>query len=43
LLSAKPGAFAAKSLAELVDLFQIKYTGAERFADDFTSWRLPPW
>jgi 4-amino-4-deoxy-L-arabinose transferase-like glycosyltransferase len=43
LLGAKPWSFAAKSLAELVDLFQINYTGAERFTDDFTSGRLPPW
>ncbi|HEX9371433.1 MAG TPA: hypothetical protein VF897_10515 [Roseiflexaceae bacterium] len=43
LVASKPAAFVTKSLAELVDLFQINYTGAERFADDFTSGRLPRW
>jgi 4-amino-4-deoxy-L-arabinose transferase-like glycosyltransferase len=41
LIAAKPTAFAAKSLAELVDLFQINYTGAERFTNGFTTGRLP--
>jgi hypothetical protein len=43
LIAARPLAFAAKSLAELVDLFQINYTGAERFTGGFTTGRLPPW
>jgi hypothetical protein len=43
LISARPLAFAAKSLAELVDLFQINYTGAERFTGGFTTGRMPPW
>ena len=41
LIAAKPAAFVAKSLAELVDLFQINYTGAERFTNGFTTGRLP--
>ncbi len=41
LLQARPGAFAAKSAAELVDLFQINYTGAERMSGGFTQGRLP--
>jgi hypothetical protein len=41
LIAAKPTAFVAKSLAELVDLFQINYTGAERFTNGFTTGRLP--
>jgi hypothetical protein len=43
LIAARPGPFVAKSLAELVDLFQINYTGAERFTDGFSTGRLPPW
>ncbi len=43
LIAEKPLAFAAKSLVEMVDLFQINYTGAERFTGGFTTGRLPPW
>jgi hypothetical protein len=43
LIGARPLAFAQKSLAELVDLFQINYTGAERFANGFGVGRLPRW
>jgi hypothetical protein len=43
LIAARPGAFVTKTLAELVDLFQINYTGDERFTDGFTTGRLPPW
>jgi hypothetical protein len=42
LIRARPLAFARKSLAELVDLFQINYSGDERFTDNFTTGRLPP-
>jgi hypothetical protein len=41
LIAAKPTAFTTKSLAELIDLFQINYTGAERFTNGFTTGRLP--
>ncbi len=41
LIAAKPVAFILKSLGELVDLFQINYTGAERFTNGFTTGRLP--
>jgi 4-amino-4-deoxy-L-arabinose transferase-like glycosyltransferase len=43
LIAARPAAFAQKSLAELIDLFQINYTGAERFTDGFSTGRLAPW
>jgi len=43
LIAAKPRAYIQKSLAELVDLFQINPTGAERFANQFSSGRIPPW
>lgn len=43
LLRAAPGAFVAKSLVELVDFFQINYTGAERLSDGFALGRLPRW
>jgi hypothetical protein len=43
LIVAQPVAFATKSLIELIDLFQINYTGAERFTGGFTTGRLPPW
>jgi hypothetical protein len=43
LIAANPRAFIQKSLAELVDLFQINPTGAERFANKFSSGRIPPW
>jgi len=43
LIGAKPLAFLQKSLGELVDLFQINYTGAERFANGFGLGRLPRW
>lgn len=41
LIRERPLAFAQKSLAELIDLFQINYTGAERFTAGFTTGRLP--
>jgi 4-amino-4-deoxy-L-arabinose transferase-like glycosyltransferase len=43
LLRATPGAFASKSLIELIDLFQINYTGDERLASGFALGRLPAW
>lgn len=43
LLQAAPGAFMRKSVAELVDLFQINYTGAERLTDGFALGWLPRW
>jgi hypothetical protein len=43
LIRAKPLAFIQKSLAELIDLFQINYGGDERFTDGFTIGRLPRW
>ena len=43
LLRARPLAFVAKSLGELVDLFQINYTGDERLSKGFALGRLPPW
>ncbi len=43
LLRAAPGAFVKKSLIELVDLFQINYTGDERLSRGFALGRLPPW
>ncbi|WP_245863444.1 glycosyltransferase family 39 protein [Candidatus Viridilinea mediisalina] len=43
LLWAKPGAFITKSLNELVDLFKINYTGAERLSHGFSLGWLPPW
>ncbi len=43
LIGARPGAFVAKTLNELVDLFQINYSGAERLADGFALGRLPRW
>jgi hypothetical protein len=43
LIGAKPLAFIQKSLGELVDLFQINYTGAERFANGFGVGRMPRW
>jgi 4-amino-4-deoxy-L-arabinose transferase-like glycosyltransferase len=43
LLRATPGAFVAKSLRELVDLFQINYTGSERLSGGFSLGRLPAW
>ncbi|MFN8569021.1 MAG: hypothetical protein U0Z44_16235 [Kouleothrix sp.] len=43
LIAARPLAFVQKSLAELIDLFQINPTGAERFMSKFSSGRLPPW
>jgi 4-amino-4-deoxy-L-arabinose transferase-like glycosyltransferase len=43
LVAARPAAFVQKSLAELIDLFQINYTGAERFTSGFTTGRLPRW
>lgn len=43
LLQARPGAFVVKSATELVDLFQINYTGAERMSGGFSLGRLPRW
>jgi len=43
LLRAAPVAFAQKSLGELVDLFQINYTGDERLTRGFALGRVPPW
>jgi 4-amino-4-deoxy-L-arabinose transferase-like glycosyltransferase len=43
LIKAKPLAFVQKSLLEAVDLFQINYSGDERFTDGFTTGRLPIW
>ncbi len=43
LLAATPGAFVRKSLAELIDLFQINYSGDERFTDGFAVGWTPPW
>lgn len=43
LIAAKPLAFVQKSLAELLDFFQINYSGDERFTDEFTLGRLSPW
>ncbi len=43
LLREKPAAFIHKSLRELVDFFQINYTGAERLSGGFTLGRLPRW
>ncbi|GAB4156887.1 MAG: glycosyltransferase family 39 protein [Roseiflexaceae bacterium] len=42
LIQARPLAFIEKSLAELIDLFQINYTGAERFSTGFSTGRLHP-
>ncbi len=41
LLQAAPAAFIRKSSSELVDLFQINYTGAERMTSGFSLGRLP--
>ena len=43
LIAARPLAFVEKSLGEFVDLFQINYSGDERFTDDFALGRLPRW
>jgi 4-amino-4-deoxy-L-arabinose transferase-like glycosyltransferase len=43
LLRATPVAFINKSLTELIDLFQINYTGDERLSSGFTLGRLPGW
>jgi 4-amino-4-deoxy-L-arabinose transferase-like glycosyltransferase len=43
LIGERPLAFVGKSLGELIDLFQINYSGDERFADGFTTGRLPRW
>lgn len=43
LIRTKPGAFVIKSLKELLDFFQINYTGAERMSSGFTLGRLPRW
>lgn len=43
LIVDRPLAFVQKSLIELVDLFRINYTGAERLTDGFSTGRLPVW
>jgi hypothetical protein len=43
LLARTPLAFVRKSLGEMVDFFQINYTGSERMTDGFASGRLPRW
>ncbi|MCS6888497.1 MAG: glycosyltransferase family 39 protein [Chloroflexus sp.] len=43
LIWAKPWAFVEKTLIELVDLFQINYSGDERLAEGFALGRLPRW
>jgi 4-amino-4-deoxy-L-arabinose transferase-like glycosyltransferase len=43
LLRVAPRAFVQKSLTELIGLFQINYTGAERMASGFALGRLPLW
>lgn len=43
LIADRPQAFVQKSLIELVDLFRINYTGAERLTDGFSTGRLPVW
>ncbi len=43
LLRARPLAFVAKSLVELIDLFMINYSGDERLSGGFSLGRLPPW
>lgn len=43
LIADRPLAFAQKSLVEFIDLFQINYTGAERFTNGFSTGRLPEW
>jgi hypothetical protein len=43
LIADRPLAFMQKSLIELVDLFRINYTGAERLTDGFSIGRLPVW
>ncbi len=43
LIRTRPGAFVMKSLKELLDFFQINYTGAERMSSGFTLGRLPRW
>ncbi|MDW8148867.1 MAG: hypothetical protein RMJ48_21525 [Roseiflexaceae bacterium] len=43
LIADRPLAFIRKSLIELVDLFRINYTGAERLTDGFSTGRLPVW
>lgn len=41
LLQAAPAAFIRKSSSELINLFQINYTGAERMTSGFSLGRLP--
>ncbi|GIV87971.1 MAG: hypothetical protein KatS3mg055_0489 [Chloroflexus sp.] len=43
LIRAKPAAFVVKTLIELVDLFQINFSGDERLAEGFALGRLPRW
>ncbi|WP_298817300.1 glycosyltransferase family 39 protein [Chloroflexus sp.] len=43
LIWARPWAFVSKTLVELVDLFQINYSGAERLSEGFALGRLPRW
>lgn len=43
LIQAKPWAFGEKTFAELIDLFQINYSGDERLTEGFALGRLPAW
>jgi hypothetical protein len=43
LIRAKPWAFVEKTLIELIDLFQINYSGDERLVEGFALGRLPEW
>lgn len=43
LIAARPWSFVTKTLTELVDLFQINYSGAERLVEGFALGRLPRW
>ena len=43
LIQRKPLAFLVKTAGELRDFFQINYSGDERFTNNFTTGRLPPW
>lgn len=43
LITERPQAFVQKSFGELLDLFQINYTGDERFTDGFAVGQTPRW
>lgn len=43
LIREKPLAFVSKTAGELLDFFQINYSGDERLTDNFTLGRLPRW